>query len=339
MWRRLAAAAGISLIVGGFLWLTVPERREAFATVRISAIQLGVLPDPIYDPVEFATFKQTQSQLVKSGMVIRSALRNPSIAKMNTVRAHEDPVDWLTGKLTVDFPEDGEIMRIGLRGEKPEAHHFQSTERQYQILRDEYHKALAAFALQQKTKGVAGTPHALAKKEVAKRNLDDAMSYRNQVRKKVRDLVLQIELETAKTQREVKTADDQQTESPGLWEMAKERELQEAELTAAEESVEQSVRALSNLDVYAADLDQMQGELQLRREILDELAAKMQRRRVEQFAPQRITVIDPATVDTPASAMIYLGPAILTVCGLALVTFGAWPNLLRHKATPVVHQA
>jgi hypothetical protein len=364
MLRRLAILAGISMIVGGVLWFTMPERREAFALVRINAIQPGVLPTPLYDPVEFGTFKRTQAQLVKSGMVIRATLRDPAIMPLKIVKAKEDPVEWLTGKLTVDFPEDGEIMRIGLRGENPigavklvdavvnkymseivgeqksrDAAHSQMTEKQYGILSDECNRAAAALAQQEKTRGVAGTPDAMAQKELASRNFDDAISYRNQVRKKVRDLALQIELERAKSQREVKTADEEQQESPGLWELGKERELQETELAAAEESIELSIRALSNLRVSAADLDQERRALQQRQEVLDELGAKLQRERVEQFSQERVTKIDPASIETPASAMTYLGPAILTVCGLALVVFGAWPKVRKHRLTPEVHQA
>jgi hypothetical protein len=352
------------MLIGGVLWFALPERREAHAKVLIRAIQPGVLPTPIYDPVEYATFKRTQEQMVKSGIVLRAVVRDPSIMKLKTIKAHnEDPVQWLEDRLTVTFPNDAEVMQIGLRGDTPadsvrivdavvdkymsecvgedksrRAAYQQNLEKQYRVLSDEHQRATAALAVREKQVSAAGSQPALAQKQVATRNLDDALSTRNQIRQKVRDLALRIELEKAKSQREVKTSDEEQVRSPDLWTLEKEHGLQEAELATAEEAVAASVRALSQLKTNSAELDQVRSDLQNQRQILNELAEKLHRQRVEQFAPERITKIDPATIGSGSSPLSYLGPAILSVGGLVLIGLGAWPKGFRRKAIPAVQQ-
>ena len=91
-------------------------RSEAvFASLRVAKEEPYVIfPGPASD---YALFKATQIQLMKSRLVSVAALRKPGIAGLPALRrtaAGHDEADWLAGQLRVDFPGDGEIMRVGL---------------------------------------------------------------------------------------------------------------------------------------------------------------------------------------------------------------------------------
>jgi len=43
-------------------------------------------------------------------------MRKPAVAQLELVRTQDDPVDWLAQRLHVDFPSDGEVMRVRLSG-------------------------------------------------------------------------------------------------------------------------------------------------------------------------------------------------------------------------------
>jgi hypothetical protein len=69
---------------------------------------------------EFQVYRRTQAVLVKSHLVLGTALRNPKVAQLKLVQQREDPEEWLAENLRVDFPEDAEIMRIAVRGKPSE---------------------------------------------------------------------------------------------------------------------------------------------------------------------------------------------------------------------------
>ena len=73
------------------------------------------------DREEFAIFKQTQVQLLKSNMVINGVLRDSQINQLPTVQQHADePVAWLKESLLIDYPDDAEIMRHLAARQPPE---------------------------------------------------------------------------------------------------------------------------------------------------------------------------------------------------------------------------
>lgn len=65
--------------------------------------------------IDWTALRRTQAALVKSHYVVSRALQSPEIASLPTVVAHPDgPAEWLQEHLVVDFPEDGELMRVAL---------------------------------------------------------------------------------------------------------------------------------------------------------------------------------------------------------------------------------
>jgi hypothetical protein len=67
----------------------------------------------------FDVFKKTQLAKLKSNFVLAAALRTPDIAGLSILANEMDPVEWLDQHLTVDFPQDGEVLRLTLSANGP----------------------------------------------------------------------------------------------------------------------------------------------------------------------------------------------------------------------------
>ena len=51
--------------------------------------------------------------------MIESALKQDAVTKLASVRKQEDPIDWLSNQIKVDFPRGSEILRISVTGAYP----------------------------------------------------------------------------------------------------------------------------------------------------------------------------------------------------------------------------
>jgi capsular exopolysaccharide synthesis family protein len=69
---------------------------------------------------DFQSYQRTQVALVKSRLVLNTALRDPEVAALPMVRQPIDPVTWLQKEMLVDFSIAPEILRIALTGHDPE---------------------------------------------------------------------------------------------------------------------------------------------------------------------------------------------------------------------------
>ncbi len=67
---------------------------------------------------QVAVDRKTQLVLVKSRLVLNTALQG--LAKLETIKKHEDPLAWLEKELEVKFLEDSAVLRVRLAGDKPE---------------------------------------------------------------------------------------------------------------------------------------------------------------------------------------------------------------------------
>ena len=100
---------------GAWFWF-IPEF-EAFAVLRVAA-QEPILMYHISDNSQrqdFDVYKRTQRELMRSRFVLNAALRSPDVERLPAVREQDDAVAWLEKHITVDFPGEGEIMRITFR--------------------------------------------------------------------------------------------------------------------------------------------------------------------------------------------------------------------------------
>lgn len=114
----LGLACGI--IIGIAVYLGIGDRYTASSVLRVSMQADTLLPNygvPLIDRDRFEIFKNTQQESLLGRMVLMSALRNPAVRDIPIVREktqYGDPVDWLTGKLSVSFPGNAEIMMVSL---------------------------------------------------------------------------------------------------------------------------------------------------------------------------------------------------------------------------------
>jgi hypothetical protein len=100
-------------------WLVQPRRVVATAWFRVAMAPPTLIGDETidrFDEQEFELFKNTQRAMLKSPYVLEAAFRQPGIASLPVLASKKDPAAWLQEHLEVDFPEDGELMAIRLRG-------------------------------------------------------------------------------------------------------------------------------------------------------------------------------------------------------------------------------
>jgi hypothetical protein len=115
----LALLLFVTLICFLLAWWVQPEYVVATTLFRISRKPHtirdteGARP---YDEREFELLKNTQVALIKSDFVLTSAIRKPGIAALPVLAGQADAVDWLQDHLEIEFPENGEILSISLRG-------------------------------------------------------------------------------------------------------------------------------------------------------------------------------------------------------------------------------
>jgi len=110
---------------GGFVfWLVKPQTATATALfeVRRDVPSLaGNRSGQSGSDQDYEILKKTQLALLKSKFLLTSALRNPSIAASPVFAGVADPEEWLQDHLEVEYPENGEILAISLRGNKSQA--------------------------------------------------------------------------------------------------------------------------------------------------------------------------------------------------------------------------
>lgn len=122
--RRLVLALVLGVVcsvpVAVGVWYGLPSSFSARTLLHVAAIRPKILFDTTEVRPDFASFQRTQITMVKSRLVLRSALRDPRVADVAVVREAKDPVDWLEKHIVADYLIAPEIMRIALSGDNPD---------------------------------------------------------------------------------------------------------------------------------------------------------------------------------------------------------------------------
>ena len=123
--RRMPLAIGLGLLVGGLaaglVWFFVPVRYEAFALLRVAEKPGQVLAKQGEAGTAFEIFKRTQVQLILSPMVLRRTVGEQEISKLSMIKANDDdPVSYLKDQMILDYPDNSEILRVAIKGQKKE---------------------------------------------------------------------------------------------------------------------------------------------------------------------------------------------------------------------------
>jgi capsular exopolysaccharide synthesis family protein len=96
---------------------------------------------------DFTNYQKTQAALVKSRLVLTSALRQPKVNSLSVVREWPEPVEWLEDELQVDTTLGPGILRVSIKGDRPEelAHVVNAVADAYlrEVVNKEHNKRLA----------------------------------------------------------------------------------------------------------------------------------------------------------------------------------------------------
>ncbi len=119
----VAITAGLGLFV--YLEVKKPEviksEAVAYLQVRRSAADAGWSEGFVDEESEqeFDRFRCLQIEMLRSKSLLVRAVRDPSISGLSFLRYMSDPVAWLKKNLKIDYPNDGEILRIRLSASDP----------------------------------------------------------------------------------------------------------------------------------------------------------------------------------------------------------------------------
>ena len=119
---KLAVLGGLicsSLAAAAVYFFLPPSNYTTSALVFVAASRPKEIFDTRESNIAYATYQETQVTLAKSRKVIESALKQDAVTKLASVRKQEDPIDWLSNQIKVDFPRGSEILRISVTGGLP----------------------------------------------------------------------------------------------------------------------------------------------------------------------------------------------------------------------------
>ena len=336
LFGTLSISLGVLVLLGtAAAWLLVPTQYEAFALLKVSGKPPSVLERRPAAGDEFAIFKRTQAQMIRSGLVLQGTLRDSAINKLSLIRAHsDDPIAWLNDQLVIDYPDDAEILRVAMKGANRdevvkivnkivEVYLKEVVQRERDMrleqeakLQASYSKMTANLQKQQDSLHTlealhmsSGSKSAELKKKLAGHELDALLERRERILDQLDDTALQLMLrkEARDTPKNVRTAEpaeatqDQPENQPPLLNLSlalleKQREYLEARLKALDEGIEKQVDEVEALDNFNATVAGKQEDMRALLQITRDLRNELDRIKVEQLVPERIIKLDDAVL-------------------------------------------
>jgi polysaccharide biosynthesis transport protein len=123
-WFRIFGAAILLASAASLItWCVWPNRVTATALFLVGTSDNSHLADatqPSITEYEFEGVKKTQLALLRSDFVLTAALRDPDIGSLPAIQRHSEPVEWLQNNLVVEYPENGRLLAIRLKGPESE---------------------------------------------------------------------------------------------------------------------------------------------------------------------------------------------------------------------------
>src|SRR5579862_5801259 len=121
--RRWLVALTLGLfcaaVVAGGVWVFQKTTYTARTLVHVYTTRPFILKNVPDNQSDFANHQRNQLALLRSRLVLNSALRNPKVASLPLIRDKVDPIAWLEKEIQADFNVAPEILRIALTGEDP----------------------------------------------------------------------------------------------------------------------------------------------------------------------------------------------------------------------------
>jgi hypothetical protein len=113
-------ATAAAVVTAAAAWAVVPAKFSARTLLHVSANRPAVLFDTGESRGDFGMYQRGELAMLKSRLVLRSALARPDVAALPGVQAHGASVSWLESKITADYSIAPEILRITMAGEQPD---------------------------------------------------------------------------------------------------------------------------------------------------------------------------------------------------------------------------
>jgi succinoglycan biosynthesis transport protein ExoP len=122
--RRWLLAANLGLLLaalaGGGVFFFMPPPKHTVRTLIHVPPHRGIVFKQASSAGDLSNHQRTQVAMLRSRLVLSSALRDPKVAKLEVVREEVEPVEWLEKEIQVDFAVAPEVLRITLSGDKPD---------------------------------------------------------------------------------------------------------------------------------------------------------------------------------------------------------------------------
>jgi succinoglycan biosynthesis transport protein ExoP len=126
--RRWLLATGLGLVFAAFgsgvMWAllkyVMPPKFTAYALLGVSAGPRKVMFQTSETDTGTYSSLNAHALLIRSPFVLSTALAQPDIGSLSSVRKEKDPTAWLERNIQVTFPAQGEVLKIAMSGENPE---------------------------------------------------------------------------------------------------------------------------------------------------------------------------------------------------------------------------
>jgi hypothetical protein len=119
-WRRwllrLAAALTVGVVAAIVTWALMPKPGHTVRTLVQIPPPSNFINRPGEPPVDLAAHQRIQLSLVKSQVVLASALRDPQVTQLAVLQEHPEPLAWLEKQVRADFAYAPEILGILMTG-------------------------------------------------------------------------------------------------------------------------------------------------------------------------------------------------------------------------------
>src|SRR5262249_25064975 len=107
-------AVAVGFLAGNLPMLSAGQEssKRPRATLYVAATPPRVLFSTTENRVDDSRFFKTQEALIRSRLVLSAVVRNPSIARLASIKDRPDPIAWLEQCVDVTNPKDTEILQV-----------------------------------------------------------------------------------------------------------------------------------------------------------------------------------------------------------------------------------
>ncbi|MFL5330437.1 MAG: AAA family ATPase [Gemmataceae bacterium] len=119
LFLTLGTLAAVALGAAG--WFLFPTRYTTYAMLRVESSIPSLLDNPQNNTgrSDFANYISTQAGLIKSHKIMNRAIRKPNVLNLPMLQGYDDPAAFLEEKVTLEFSERSELLKVAMSGEDP----------------------------------------------------------------------------------------------------------------------------------------------------------------------------------------------------------------------------